>query len=228
MRHSIGLNHPDLQTVLHREHERAKGDDAKLAQVRPKLDAARRDGKTFTELGALYPKDTYLSVAPEMGQFLYLTARSIGAKRIVEFGTSFGISTLYLGAAARDEGGRVISSELEPTKLERARANLAEAGLADHVELREGDAMETLQDVAAPVDLLFLDGWKDLYLPLLDLLEPKLRPGSVVLADNIFTFPQELKAYVESVTSASRPCHSVVLPFSTGLAYSLYMPEASE
>ena len=122
----------------------------------------------------------------------------------------------------------MISSELEPTKLERARANLAEAGLADHVELREGDAMETLKDVAAPVDLLFLDGWKDLYLPLLDLLEPKLRPGSVVLADNIFPFPQELQAYLESVTSASRPCHSVVLPFSTGLAYSLYMAEDSK
>ncbi len=82
MRQGIGIHHPDIQTVLHREHERAKGDDAKLAPVRPKLDAARREGKSFNELGALYPKDAYLSVAPEMGHFLYLTARSIGAKRI--------------------------------------------------------------------------------------------------------------------------------------------------
>jgi len=225
MRQGIGIHDPDIQKVLYREHERAKGDDAKLAQVRPKLDAARREGKSFTELGDLYPKDTYLSVAPEMGHFLYLTARTVGAKRIVEFGTSFGISTLYLAAAAREEGGTVISSELETTKIERARANLTEAGLSDHVDLREGDAMATLADVEAPVDLIFLDGWKDLYLPLLDLLEPKLRAGTVVLADNVFTFPQELEGYLASVTSAARPCHSVVLPFSTGLAYSLYMED---
>ena len=111
------------------------------------------------------------------GRFLYLVARSLGAKRIVEFGTSFGISTLYAAAAARDEGGQVIGSELEPSKQRAATAHLAEAGLASFAEVRLGDARETLRDVPGPIDLVLLDGWKELYLPMLQMLAPKLRPG---------------------------------------------------
>ena len=127
----------------------------------------------------------YLGVSAEEGRLLYLLARSSGAMRIVEFGASYGISTLYLGAAARDNGGELITSEVHPEKCRATRNTIARAGLEDHVTLLEGDALETLVGVAASVDLVLLDGWKSFYLPMLELLRPKLRKGSVVAADNI-------------------------------------------
>jgi predicted O-methyltransferase YrrM len=213
------LDDPKVQAVLAREHERAKGDEARLSEVRAQVDAAKVAG-TFTY--DLYPKDVYLAVEPAMGVFLNLSARTIGAKFIVEFGTSFGLSTIYLATAARDTGGRVIGTELEPSKAEKAGANLVEAGLADVVDLRVGDAMETLKDVPGPVDLLFLDGWKDLYLPVAEMMQVKLRPGSLVLADNIHTFPAETKAYVDHMNREDGPYSSLTLPFESGLHYSLY------
>lgn len=170
----------------------------------------------------MYPTDVYLAIEPSMGRFLNLCARSIGAKCIVEFGTSFGISTIYLAAAARETGGRVVGSELEPSKAEKAQANLEEAGLADVVDIRVGDAMETLKGMNGPVDLLFLDGWKDLYVPVAKLLEPNLRHGALVLADNIHTFRQEIQAYVDHMAREDGPFHSVTLPFESGLHYSLH------
>ena len=146
----------------------------------------------------------------------------MGAKRIVEFGSSFGVSTLYLAAAAKDTGGRVIGTEMEASKAERARANLEEAGLADIAEIRVGDALETLKDLDGRVDLLFLDGWKDLYVPIARMMEPKLRPGALLLADNLHTFPAELEAYLDYTGSPDGPYASVTLPFESGLGYALY------
>jgi len=166
-------------------------------------------------------RSCYISVPREEGEFLYLTARALRAQRVVEFGTSFGISTIYLGAAVRDNGGGiVVGTELEPGKHERAVANLREAGLDDVAEVRLGDALETLREVPEPVDLVFLDGWKDLYLPVLKLLEPRLRPGAVVLADNIHTFRKALRPYVEYVQSGENGFESTTLPISDGLEYS--------
>jgi predicted O-methyltransferase YrrM len=213
------LDDPKVQAVLEREHELAKGDEARLASVRAQLDAAKAAGEyTFD----LLPKDVYLCIEPAMGVFLNLCAKTIGAKTIVEFGTSFGISTIYLAAAARDTGAQVIGTELEPSKAQKARANLEEAGLGDLVDIRVGDAMETLQGIESPVDLLFLDGWKDLYVPVAKMMEPALRPGSLVLADNIHTFPAELKAYLDYMGRADGPYKSVTLPFESGLHFSLY------
>ena len=131
--------------------------------------------------------DHFLNVSPAFGRFLYAVARARGAARIVEFGTSMGISTIYLAAALRDNGGgHLIGSELEPTKVARACANLEEAGLADLVEIREGDALDTLWDVGGEVDLLLVDGAFSLYLPVLRLVEPRLRPGAVILGENAF------------------------------------------
>jgi predicted O-methyltransferase YrrM len=89
-------------------------------------------------------------------------------------------------------------------------------------EVRLGDALETLQEVPEPVDLVFLDGWKDLYLPVLKLLEPRLRPGAVVLADNIHTFRKALRPYVEYVQSGENGFESTTLSISDGLEYSHY------
>ena len=121
--------------------------------------------------------DAYIAITREQGALLYTLLCATGARRMVEFGASFGISTLYLGAAARQNGGTVVTTEIEPAKCRVARHNIAEAGLDDVVTLLEGDAMETLADVPGPIDHLFLDGWNDLYLPLLQMLEPKLEVG---------------------------------------------------
>ncbi len=130
-------------------------------------------------------KDIPLPVSRETGSLLYMLARSTRAQSILEFGTSFGVSTIYLAAALRDNGGgRIITTEFEPSKAARARENLTEAGLIDLVEVREGDALETLtRDLPVTFDLVLLDGAKSLYADVLDCVETRLRPGTLVLSD---------------------------------------------
>jgi predicted O-methyltransferase YrrM len=139
-------------------------------------------------------KDLPLAVSRETATLLYMLARSRGVRSIVEFGTSIGISTLHLAAALRDNGGgRLITSEFEPSKVARARANLAAGGLSDLVEIREGDAMQTLRvDLPETIDLVLLDGAKSLYPDILGLLEPRLKPGSMIVADNADYSPEYL------------------------------------
>lgn len=140
-------------------------------------------------------KDYALPVSPEVGGLLYMLARATNARAVVEFGTSFGLSTIHLAAALRDNGGgRLITSEFEPAKLAKARANLDEARLADLVEFREGDALETLAvDLPETIDLLLLDGAKALYSDILDRVEERLRPGAILIADNADYCPEYLE-----------------------------------
>lgn len=140
-------------------------------------------------------KDLWLPVSRQTGELLYMLARSSGARTIVEFGTSFGISTLYLAAALRDNGGgRLITSEFEPSKVARARQNLKDGGLLDLVEIRVGDALETLSvDLPDTIDMLLLDGAKSLYPEILALVESRLRPGALVIADNADYCPEYLQ-----------------------------------
>jgi predicted O-methyltransferase YrrM len=139
-------------------------------------------------------KDVPLAVSRATGALLYMLARGCGAKAIVEFGTSFGISTLHLAAALRDNGGgRLITSEFEPSKVARARHNLTAGGLIDLVEIRAGDALQTLSvDLPERIDLLLLDGAKALYPEILSLVESRLRPGAFVVADNADYSPDYL------------------------------------
>jgi len=139
-------------------------------------------------------KDFPLPVSRETGKLLYMLARSTGARSIVEFGTSFGISTLHLAAALRDNGGgKLITCEFEPSKAARARRNLEEGGVADLVEIREGDALLTLgTDLPDTIDLLLLDGAKSLYPEILALVESRLRPGACIIADNADDSPDYL------------------------------------
>jgi len=149
-----------------------------------------------TDYQALYSrmKDFHLAVSPETGMMLYMLARATGARAIVEFGTSFGVSTLHLAAALRDNGaGQLISTEFEPSKVARARENLAAAGLSDLVEIREGDAIETLaRDLPDTIDLVLLDGAKPLYPSILSLIEKRLRIGAFIVADNADWCPEYL------------------------------------
>jgi predicted O-methyltransferase YrrM len=139
-------------------------------------------------------KDFPLAVSRDTGTLLYMLARSCNARTIVEFGTSFGISTLHLAAALRDNGGgRLITCEFEPSKVVRARENLIAGGLIDLVEIREGDALKTLSvDLPESIDLLLLDGAKALYPEILSLVESRLRPGALIVADDADISPDYL------------------------------------
>ncbi|MER2091920.1 MAG: class I SAM-dependent methyltransferase [Saccharopolyspora rectivirgula] len=206
--------------VLARLFPEAEASDAALAaewsasasredSIRRVLDAEKND------MAELYHQfaEHYLSISPELGRFLYACGRATGAREVVEFGTSFGLSTLHLAAAVRDNGGgRVISTEREPSKAERARRNVEEAGLSDLVEIRVGDALETLrEDVGDPVDLVLLDGAFTLYRPVLDLLEPKLRSGALVFGENT---TEQVPDYLDHVGDPANGYLAVPVPIS--------------
>ncbi|MFO0597782.1 MAG: O-methyltransferase [Myxococcaceae bacterium] len=139
-------------------------------------------------------KDLFLAVSPQTRRLLYALARTSHARHVVEFGTSFGVSTLFLAAAVRDNGGgRVITCEFEPGKAATARQTFQRAGVADLIELREGDALATLATgLPDQLDLVLLDGAKPLYPALFSLLAPRLRPGALVVADNADDSPEYL------------------------------------
>ncbi|MGW8389638.1 O-methyltransferase [Pseudoduganella sp. HUAS MS19] len=137
-------------------------------------------------------KDAAIPVSRETGLLLYMLARNAKANAIVEFGTSFGISTLHLAAALRDNGGGLlVTTEFESSKVARARDNLEAGGLLDLVEIREGDALETLRSgLPEQIDMLLLDGAKGLYFDILRLVEHRLRPGALIIADNADYCPE--------------------------------------
>jgi len=175
-----------------------------IGQVFGSLSAAERAKRMSdpdADYRALYgrAKDIHMPVSADTGRLLYLLARGNGARAIVEYGTSFGISTLHLAAALRDNGGgTLLGTELEPTKLAHARANLERAGLADLVQIREGDALETLaENLPSPIDLVLLDGHKALYAKILALVAPRLRSGAFIVADNADACP-DYKAQVRA------------------------------
>ena len=179
---------------LFEEAARARPEQSpELAHLLPQHERMMR---SRTEYRVFYRhlKDFPLAVSRETGALLYMLARSCRARTIVEFGTSFGISALHLAAALRDNGGgRLITSEFEPSKVARARDNLTAGGLVDLVEIREGDALETLRaDLPEAIDLVLLDGAKALYPEVLGLVESRLRPGALIVADNTDYSPEYL------------------------------------
>ncbi|NID04831.1 O-methyltransferase [Luteibacter jiangsuensis] len=198
------LSSAPLASLLDRLFEEA---DANSPMAVPSIAAMPRDEherlmRSKTDYAEFYGrlKDFPLAVSRSTGRLLYMLARGCGARSIVEFGTSFGISTIHLAAALRENGGgRLITSEFESSKVTRARGNLEAAGLMDLVEIREGDALQTLAtNLPETIDLVLLDGAKALYPEILDLLESRLRPGAFVVADNADYSPDYL-ARVRSV-----------------------------
>ena len=162
-------------------------------------------------------RDDYLAVSRDTARLLYMLVRAASARSIVEFGTSFGISTLHLAAGLRDNGGgRIITTEFEPSKAERAEENFAAGGLADLIELRQGDALQTLaRDLPGQIDLVLLDGAKGLYPAVLALVEEHLKPGALVIADNADRSPD----YLRRVRSAADGYTSV--PFAEDVELSM-------
>ena len=191
-----------LAPLLDRLFEEADASEAELETAAAALsdEELARLMRSKTEYRDFYGrlKNMPLAVSRETGALLYMLARSSRARTIVEFGTSFGISTLHLAAALRDNGGGLITSEFEPSKAARARQNLTAGGLIDLVEIREGDALQTLSvDLPDTIDLLLLDGAKSLYPEILSLVESRLGPGGLIVADNADDSPEYL-AYVRA------------------------------
>jgi predicted O-methyltransferase YrrM len=228
------LTAPPVRPLLERLFRAADSDDAHWVTIRERYAdrfatmSAREQADAYAEL--------YIPVSPEGGRLLYTLVRASRPATVVEFGTSFGISTIHLAAALRDNAavrdnpaardssavrdnpaGRVVSTELNATKAARARANLAEAGLADLVTILEGDARETLADLPGPVGFVLLDGWKRLYLPVLRLLEPRLAPGALVVADDTISMAAEMPDYLSYVRDPAHGYLSVSFPESDGL-----------
>jgi predicted O-methyltransferase YrrM len=209
----------DVLTRLYQEAETA--DRPLLERFRDQETAQDEMAKFFAaeakDYRTLYRQyvDNFLNVSADFGRFLYMCARARKAQRIVEFGTSFGISTIHLACALRDGGGgQVIGTELEPTKAQRARENLAAAGLADLVEIRVGDALDTLKEgIDGDVDVVLLDGAFSLYLPVLKLLEPHLRDGAFVIGDNAM---EQSPGYLDYVRNPQNGYLSLALPFEAG------------
>jgi predicted O-methyltransferase YrrM len=166
-----------------------------------------------------------LAVGPEAGQLLNILARESKARAILEIGTSYGYSTVWLAEAARETGGRVVTMEKSANKIDYARTMLSRAGLEAHVEFRLGDARDTIASLDGPFDFVLLDLWKDLYIPCFDLLYPnKLSAGAFLAADNMI-FPEnyqdQARIYRRHVRSKPR-IDSVLLPVGHGIELSRF------
>jgi predicted O-methyltransferase YrrM len=187
-----------LAPLLNRLFEEADAAEAETESAVADLsdDERARLMRSKTDYRELYRrlKDVPIAVSRETAALLYMLARSTEARTIVEFGTSFGVSTLHLAAALRDNGGgRLITSEFEPSKAARARDHLTAGGLIDLVEIREGDALKTLSvDLPETIDLVLLDGAKALYPEILGLVESRLKSGALIVADNADHSPDYL------------------------------------
>jgi predicted O-methyltransferase YrrM len=174
-----------------------------------------------------FRSDKLVALDPDKAEFCYQLCRAIGARRIVEIGTSYGVSTLYLATAVRDNiaasGGKgvVIGTEYEPEKARAARANFAAAGLSQFIDLREGDLRETLRDLDGPIDFLLVDIWIAMARPALELVAPRLRPGAIVVCDNTTQFRSDYAAYFEYLTDPANGFRTLTLPFGGGLEFSV-------
>jgi predicted O-methyltransferase YrrM len=171
--------------------------------------------------------DKLVAIDRDKGEFCYQICRALGARRIVEAGTSFGVSTLFLAAAVRDNrrqncgDGVVIGTEYEPQKARMARATFAEASLSEFIDLREGDIRDTLVDMAFPVDFMLVDIWAPMARPALEMVAPRLRTGAVVICDNTEQFREAYREYFEFVDDPANHFRTMTLPFEGGLEFTV-------
>jgi predicted O-methyltransferase YrrM len=206
-----------VNTVLESLHKKANrqlpGLIAHLAGQALRMVVTRKS----SDADLSYYRDKFISIDHRQGTLIYLLCRSLKAKRVVEYGTSFGVSTLYLASAVRDNGGgTVIGTELEPSKVRAARQNFEAAGLSSFIDLREGDALETLKDCGGPVDFLLVDGWPKLARDVVKLMAPQLRSGAIVICDESGHTPADKAAYRSFVRDPANGLVSAHLPLFRG------------
>jgi predicted O-methyltransferase YrrM len=187
------LQDPRVATELDRMYTESKNQMSRLREMQGDLG---RPMTTQQRTEAM--SEFYIPVTPEAGRLLYSLVRATRPTTVVEFGMSFGISAIHLAAAALDNAaGRVVTTELSRTKIAAAKQTFAATGLEGVITILEGDALSTLADLDGPVDFVLLDGWKDLYLPVIKLLEPRLSAGVLVVADNASA--PDMKPYLDYV-----------------------------
>jgi predicted O-methyltransferase YrrM len=207
---SSTLREPTLDSTLRHLFEQAELDETRRPHGVTDL-SARGRAEALSEV--------YIPISPEGGRLLYALVRAVRPATVVEFGMSFGISTLFLAAAVHDNGaGHVFTTELSSAKIAAAKATFARTGLDQAITVLEGDARETLASLDGTVDFLFLDGWKDLYLPVLQLLEPRLRPGALVIADDV-DMPS-VAPYLSYVREPASGYEAVTFPVGDGMEVS--------
>ena len=214
------LNDPKLEALLDRLHSEsdAQVDETDAYYARREQEGTLDETYSFDDEMHRFFSDKLVALDRDKAEFCYQLCRALRATRVVEAGTSFGVSTLYLAAAVRDnqvENGIVIGTEHEPKKAEVARANFKEAGLSEFIELREGDLRLTLQDVAAPVDFMLVDIW-DVALPALERVSPSLRQGAIVVCDNTAVDAVEYDDYFKFVNDPRNRFRTMTVPFAGG------------
>ena len=180
---------------------------AVLARLEEEDERDRADGVPAAERS--------LSVGPDSGRLLFALVAPNAGCEVLEVGGSRGYSTIWLAAAARILGGRVVSLEQDPRKIEAWRRNIADAGLEEWAELIEGDALATLEELEEGFDVVFIDAWKDDYERIFELARQKVEPGAVIVADNVVSHAS-LAAYIEARQS-DPTLTSVTVPVGSGL-----------
>ena len=185
------------------------------------------DWNAFDDRTHQFLSDKLVALDRDKAELCYTLCRALRAKRVVEAGTSFGVSTLYLAAAVRDNlradggSGRVIGTEYEPEKAKIARSHFEEAGLSEWIELREGDLRETLKSIDGPIDFMLIDIWTPMSRPALELIAPHLRRGAIVMCDNTTQFREPYKDYFEFVNDPKNELRTLTLPFEGGFELSV-------
>jgi predicted O-methyltransferase YrrM len=229
------LADPQVEAVLARLHAEDKRQFRSIVRrYLPRALLSPITGRSAVDASAPaeadFLRDKLVAIDPEKGRLAYTFCRALDARRVVEVGTSFGVSTLYLAAALRDNARRdgsarkVIGTEIEPTKAAAARTNIRDAGLGGFVELREGDALVTLADLEGPIDFVLVDTWIPLALPALQLLAPRLRPGAIVMCDNVRQFAKAYRPYTDFVRDPANGFRSMLWPGQGGLELSIRTP----
>ena len=215
------LDNPALQALVDRLHAQSVAQEAETGawfEARAKKGELSWDG--LDEKSHRYMADKLVALEPDKAQFCHLMCRALRASRVVEVGTSYGVSTLYLADAVRANGGGVvIGTEHEPGKAAAARANFAEAGLSALIDLREGDLRETLKVIEGPVDFVLMDIWTEMARPAIELIAPHLRPGAVVVADNTARVRHTYQAFFDFVEAPANGFKTMTLPFEGGLEF---------
>ncbi len=176
----------------------------------------RLERKNKKEKEAGLPVESRMrSIPPETGLFLHLLVRLARPKKILEIGTSQGYSTIWLAWAAREVGAKVISLEVNPSSALKAQENLRAAKLDKFVDIKIGDARKILLDLQGKFDFAFIDAEKKDYLDYFDLVHPKLKPGGLIIADNIISHSEALSEYRKLVGTHPH-FQSLVIPVGSG------------
>jgi predicted O-methyltransferase YrrM len=221
------LNDPKLERLLYRLHERSDGQTAAIREHRAERDKAARPPEEQASLTKTFLADKLYALDRDKAEFCYQLCRAIDARRIVELGTSYGVSTLYLAAAVRDNirasggSGVVIATEYEPGKARAAREHFDEAGLSSFIDLREGDLRETLRRIDGPIDFILSDIWIPMVRPALELTVPHLRPRAVIITDNTEIDRSAYADFFAFINDPARRFGTMTLPFSGGLEMSV-------